>query len=42
MRNIIILLGVLVIGAVGFLIYQDKAEIPVAEKETSVTKVGFV
>ena len=42
MRNIIILLGVLVIGAVGFLFYQDKSEIPVAEKETSVTKVGFV
>ena len=33
MRNIIILLGVLVIGAVGFLFYQDKSEIPVSEKE---------
>ena len=32
MRNIIILLGILVIGAVGFLFYQDKAKIPVAEK----------
>ena len=42
MRNIIILLGVIVIGAVGYLLYQDKSKIPVADKDTSVTKVGFV
>ena len=42
MRNIIILLGVIVIGAVGYLLYQDKSKMPVADKDTSVTKVGFV